>query len=232
MAPVLQRLRGRRPRDAVDAVPEFTYSSTMRYPSDDLAQAANEGAPVAIVRLTGEVTTKARRTRARFQRILARNIEAAFATSGQPCELRESWSRLVLRLESGGSFDPLSRVFGISSYSVLDGVSPARLPEIVETGTRLFTERVRGRSFAVRARRSGKQAFSSMDIAVELGAVLDRHATVDLRDPEVEVHVEVRGDTAFFFSAKHDGAGGLPLGTEGRAISSRFSMQLSAAPAG
>jgi thiamine biosynthesis protein ThiI len=191
----------------------------MQIESDDLPFPSRDGGPVAMIRLTGELTTKARRTRARFQRRLARNIQASFAASGQTCELRENWSRLLVRLEPGGSFDPLGRVFGISSFSVLDGVCGASMDEIVQMGTELYAEQVRGRRFAVRPRRSGTHRFSSMDIAVQLGSALNEGATVDLRDPEFEVFVEVRGDYTFFFSSKTNGAGGLPLRVEGKAVS-------------
>ncbi|MCL7983577.1 MAG: THUMP domain-containing protein, partial [marine benthic group bacterium] len=140
-----------------------------------------------MIRLTGELTTKARRTRARFQRRLAKNIRSAFASAGQECELRESWSRLMLRLEEGGSFEPLGRVFGISSYSVLDGTCDAELDVIVATGEDLYRSAVRGRSFAIRSRRSGSHGFRSIDVAVRLGSALNEVATVDLDDPDVEV---------------------------------------------
>ena len=191
----------------------------MRIVTDDLPFPSRDGDPVALVRLTGELTIKARRTRARFQRRLARNIQASFAASGQKCELRESWSRLLVCLEPGGSFDPLERVFGISSFSVLDGACGARMDEIVEMGAALYGERVRGRRFAVRSRRSGSHPFNSMDVAIQLGAALNEGATVDLSNPEIEVFVEVRGDHTYFFSSKSKGAGGLPLRVEGKAVS-------------
>jgi thiamine biosynthesis protein ThiI len=186
---------------------------------DELPLNLSPGDRVAMIRLTGELTTKARRTRARFQRRLARNIRSAFASAGTDCELRESWSRLLLRLDESGSFEPLSRVFGISSYSVLDGVCEAELDLIVRTAEELYRDAVRGRSFAVRSRRSGSHEFRSMDVAVRLGSALNAEATVDLDDPDVEVHVEVRGSKAYLFSSRSKGAGGLPLGMEGRAIS-------------
>jgi tRNA uracil 4-sulfurtransferase len=113
----------------------------------------------------------------------------------------------------------LARVFGISSYSPIDAVVPAVMGDILDAGERVFSERVRGRTFAVRARRAGRHPFSSHDVQVELGArLLSASAGVDLGDPEVAVHVEVRDDRAFLYSERVPGAGGLPLGVEGRAI--------------
>ncbi|MDT8435178.1 MAG: tRNA uracil 4-sulfurtransferase ThiI [Gemmatimonadota bacterium] len=177
---------------------------------------------VAMVRLTGEVTTKSRRTRLRFQRRLARNIAAALRrdSAGEPddFEIREEWSRFYVRVPEADRLEPLARVFGVSSYSVLDGSCPADLEAIVSLGTRLYGEAVQGRRFAVRVRRRGSQPFRSRDIAVQLGAALNPGATVDLDDPDVEVRVEVRDDRAFLFSSRVEGAGGLPLGAEGRAV--------------
>lgn len=173
---------------------------------------------VAMVRMTGELTTKSRRTRSRFQRVLARNIREALAVTAPGGELREGWSRLFVTVPEGGSVGSLSRVFGISSFSVLDGSCRAELEAIVECGLRLYADVVRGRTYGIRVRRSGHHRFRSRDVAVRLGAALNAEATVDLDDPDVEIEVEVRGERAYLFSSRSRGAGGLPLGVEGRAI--------------
>jgi thiamine biosynthesis protein ThiI len=82
----------------------------------------------------------------------------------------------------------------------------------------MFGERVKGRTYAVRARRAGEHSFHSDDIHRELGAALNPGATVDLDDPDVTVHVEVRDDRAYFYEDRVTGAAGLPLGVQGRAV--------------
>jgi thiamine biosynthesis protein ThiI len=180
---------------------------------------APEGARVAMIRMTGELTTKSRRTRSRFQRVLARNLREALAGSAPGSVLREGWSRLFATVPEGGSLDPLSRVFGVSSFSVLDGGCQADLERIVTCGSDLYGEAVRGRTYGIRVRRSGHHRFRSRDVAVRLGAALNPEATVDLDDPDVEIQVEIRGERAYLFSSRSRGAGGLPLGVEGRAVS-------------
>jgi len=179
---------------------------------------APEGTRVAMIRMTGELTTKSRRTRSRFQRVLARNLREALSGSAPDAALREGWSRLFATVPDQAALDPLSRVFGVSSFSVLDGVCAAELDRIVACGVGLYGEAVRGRTYGIRVRRSGHQRFRSRDVAVRLGTALNREATVDLDDPDVEIHVEVRGERACFFSSRSRGAGGLPLGVEGRAV--------------
>ena len=169
-----------------------------------------------LVRLSGEITTKGRRTRVRFQRHLADNVRDALESEGQSGYVRSEWSRLYV--SSGDVADALGRVFGISSFSLVEAESPARLEDIVAVGAARFGERVRGRRYAVRSRRSGRHPFDSNDIMRELGAALHANASVDLSNPEVEVFVEVRDELAVFFSERTRGAGGLPLGAEGRAV--------------
>ncbi len=176
-----------------------------------------------LIRLSGEVTTKGRRTRVRFQRGLARNLRAALNRRDLSYKINEDWSRLYLIPERDEQTDVassglLDEVFGISSYSPIDAECEADLDQIVETGSRIYSDRVEGRSFAVRARRSGQHGFRSRDVMVELGAALNELGTVDLSNPEVTVSVEIRDDRVWFYSERLEGAGGLPLGVEGRAV--------------
>ncbi|MFQ5845683.1 MAG: tRNA uracil 4-sulfurtransferase ThiI, partial [Planctomycetota bacterium] len=172
----------------------------------------------ALVRFSGEIATKSRRTRARFQRRLLRNVKDAFESHGADATVEAGWSRLYVSGPDDRFLDPLSRVYGISSYSVLAGECRAELSEIVDAGRRLFADRVRGRRYAVRARRAGSHDFDSGDVLVRLGAALNPGAEVDLDDPEVVVRVEVRDERAYFYTDRVQCAGGLPLGVQGRAV--------------
>jgi thiamine biosynthesis protein ThiI len=171
-----------------------------------------------LVRFSGELSTKAKRTRSRFEARLARNIEDACRSHGYPCRVTRGWSRLHVFSPDPGILDLLKRVFGISSFSVVEARCDASLDEIVDLGQRLYADAVSGRRYAVRARRIGQHDFSSYDLQRELGAALNPGATVDLSDPEVEVQVEVRDQKAYFVGRPIRGAGGLPLGVQGKAV--------------
>jgi tRNA uracil 4-sulfurtransferase len=177
------------------------------------------GDGLILVRLAAEMTIKSRRTRATFVRQLTGDVRDALASAGIQAEVEATWGRLFVRAEPGVALPVLARVFGISSLSVVDRVVPAALDDIVAAGSATFAPIVRGRLFAVRARRAGEHPFSSKDIENALGtALLPVAAGVRLDDPEVTVHVEVRDRRAFLFSGREPGAGGLPLGVEGRAV--------------
>ncbi len=173
-----------------------------------------------LVRLGAELAIKSRRTRSTFLRRLESNVRDALVSAGvQRFEIEPVWGRLFVHAPPALAVPALSRVFGLSSLSVVDAVVPADLASIVREGAARFEPSVRGRWFAVRARRVGTHAFSSKDIENELGSALLPHAAgVRLDDPEVSVHVEVRDGRAFLFTGRVDASGGLPLGVEGSAV--------------
>ena len=182
---------------------------------------------LVLIRFSGEIATKAKGTRARFQRLLAHNLEAALRRADVPYALKREWSRFFVELRDDGpkaaqALEALSRVFGVKSLSVVEARPAPTLEAVVQAGEELFRERVRGKRFAVRARVAGerqKVPFGATAVERELGAALRPHAArVDLTDPEVTVHVEVRDDRAFFYTEVVAGPGGLPLGAEGRAL--------------
>lgn len=173
---------------------------------------------LAMLRLAGEVGTKSNRTRRRFHSCLVENLRDALSGAEGEVEIDRRWSRLFVRGPDRSILDPLGRVFGLASYSEIEGTCPPSLDAVVECGERLFGERVVGRTFAVKARRSGEHDFDSYDVQRELGAALNPGAEVDLDHPEVTVHVEVREDRAYLYSEKVESGRGLPLGVQGKAL--------------
>jgi len=130
----------------------------------------------------------------------------------------EDWSRFYVENVDDVALSVLPHLFGISSFSRIEAECPASLEDIIRTGTELFANRVKGRTYAVRARRTGRHPFGSADVMRELGAALNPGAKVDLGNPEVLVEVEVRGERAVFVGPHQPGPGGLPLGVQDRAI--------------
>ena len=78
------------------------------------------------------------------------------------------------------------------------------------------------KTFKVNAKRSDKAfPMKSPEICMELGGkLLERfpHLTVDVKNPEVTVTVEIRDENAFVHAENIKGAGGLPVGSSGKAM--------------
>jgi len=173
-----------------------------------------------LVRL-GELTLKSDRSRRRFLRALIHNIGDALRSEGyENFSIRNMWSRLLVEVDDEALPGVLKRVFGIISYSPVTHSRILSLEAIVDKGYELFKDKVVGKKFAVRVKRTGNHSFRSIDIARALGDKLyNLSAGVDLKNPEVEVFVEVRDKDVFFFDEVIEAYGGLPIGTEGVAIS-------------
>ncbi len=173
-----------------------------------------------------EVALKGRRSRRRMEDLLVRAIRDALKSHGyrnKRVEVREAriWVHGFENEEEAlEASRHVARVMGVVSVSPVKGFIHGGLNDIVELGKEFFRERVRGKIFAVRARRVGEHDFTSRDIEVKLGeALLGAGARgVDLENPEYIAYVEVRWGEVYFYDKVIKGPGGLPIGSEGRVL--------------
>lgn len=177
---------------------------------------------LVLLRLSGDFGTKARPTRARFAARLLRNVKDALASEQIEARVVQTRDRLYVDAATPQAIDVLSRLSGLQSLSLALRAPGKELDALVAAGVAIFRERVRGRRFAVRARRVGQRpasGFGTRDVERTLGAaLLPFAARVDLDHPEVTAFVELDGDAALFFPERVPAPGGLPLGVEGRAV--------------
>ncbi len=86
----------------------------------------------------------------------------------------------------------------------------------------LRDEMLRAKSFKVESKRSDKRfPMTSIQLSQYVGGELAEaypNCAVDVHDPELVVHVEVRDMAAYVHSQPVDGAGGMPVGSNGKAI--------------
>ena len=171
---------------------------------------------------SGELSIKGKGTRNRFTRRLAKNLVDALDDAGIEHRLESAWSRLLVHSNSDAVGEIARRIFGVHAVAEVEEREWATLEDLLNHGREIFAPRVVGRTFAVRARRgpaSQKIPFRSPELERKLGALLvPDSAGVDLRRPEVTVRIELNRSKAMFSSEQEHGPGGLPLGTEGRAL--------------
>ena len=153
---------------------------------------------------------------------MLRNIRDALTRNGfSEFEVINEWSRLFVEVpkdQEPQALEVLSRVFGIVSLSPVQVFPFRNLNDLAKKGELLYKDIVSGKTFAVRAKRVGTHPFRSIDIERKLGGHLSEYGKVDLSHPDVTVEVEVRDHTAYFFLERIPGAGGLPIGAEGKAL--------------
>jgi thiamine biosynthesis protein ThiI len=154
-----------------------------------------------------------------FLRHLARNLRQAISDLG-PASLRQVSGRLLLELDThpdpAAVRDRVRRVCGVASAALA-----CRVVSTVEAMKAAVAELIAGRRFAsfrISARRAFKTyPLTSVELNRQLGAfVLERVATrVDLREPALEIHVEVMPAETFVYVDPEPGPGGLPVGASG-----------------
>ena len=184
------------------------------------ARAPLTGAPVCVLAKVGEASLKGRNRR-RFLDALRRNLKAALA--GVDARIETGGAVLVIAVPDESAADEvasrLERVFGFAAASVCLRCE-RDVEQITDVGMLAF-ERRRPASFAVRVRRRDKSfPLTSQDLEREIGAAIQARTAlpVDLGQPGLELRVELDVAAAYVHVRELDVAGGLPVGTSGRAL--------------
>lgn len=121
------------------------------------------------------------------------------------------------------AIDAMSRVFGVSAISPVEVIEDKSWENLtVKVGD--FVEKQYPNpnfTFKVKSRRSDKAyPLTSPEICTEMGGyLLERfeNISVDVHQPEIFIWVEVR-EKAYVYSRVYQGACGMPLGTNGKAM--------------
>ena len=121
-----------------------------------------------------------------------------------------------------GAFESVSKVFGIvaiaraavceKNFDAIAAVAKSYIPSFLDGK----------KTFKVEAKRSDKSfPMNSMEISREIGGVILESVPrmkVDVHNPEVTVKVEIREFGAYVSAGQFKGAGGMPVGSNGKAL--------------
>ena len=171
----------------------------------------------------GEIALKGL-NRSLFEDSLVRNIKFRISDLGR-FKVQKAQSAIFVLPETDVDLDivcdRISKVFGIACFSRA-AMTEKNFDEICVTACEYLKETLEdAKTFKVIAKRADKRfPLTSPEICTELGAVLLEkfdNLSVDVHNPEVEVIVEIRDFGAYIHAGKIDGAGGMPVGTSGRA---------------
>ncbi len=121
------------------------------------------------------------------------------------------------------AFEAAKQIFGFVAI-VRAAACPKDPDAIFETARTYLAEDLAGaRSFKVESKRSDKAyPMTSIQVSQYVGGLLAEafpDVRVDVHDPELTVHVEIRENAAYVHSVPTLGAGGMPVGSCGSAVS-------------
>jgi tRNA uracil 4-sulfurtransferase len=172
----------------------------------------------------GEIGIKSTPVRRHMLDRLQQNLLAAMLREGVEGNVERRGPRLWMQ---GPDADALAevacRTFGVVSASPCRIVASS-MEAMGEAAAQSALE-VPWQSFAIRAEREGEHPYTSQDVGIQVGSAVYRAAEaagrsprVDLGKPDLELHIDIRGERAYIFHEKRAGPGGLPVGTQGRIV--------------
>lgn len=172
----------------------------------------------------GEIVLKGLNKRS-FEEALIKNIKHSIKPLGH-FETKIAQSTITITpLDDNADLDKVSekigKVFGIATYSRAC-VAEKDLKQIELAAVEYLQESLEdAKTFKVEAKRSDKAfPLKSPQLCAEVGGyILEHfpHLTVDVHNPEFTVTVEVRDFGAYIRGKAIKGAGGIPVGTGGKA---------------
>lgn len=174
-----------------------------------------------LIRPAAEVAIKSKPVRRQQMRQLRQNIRKLLARLDPEIVVEGSWDRVDVDVPEGRGLlspvlDELSRIPGISTIQEISVYPLVSLEDVGEKALAAYGKRLAGKTFAVRARRSGQHDFTSSELERQVGGFLlasTEAAGVKLKAPDVEVRIDVRDDSFHISHRKHEGLGGYPMGT-------------------
>ncbi len=161
-----------------------------------------------------EIFLKSEPVRRRWENALISNIREVLPG----CRVRRERGRIWLE----GVVDPekLKKVFGVVSFSTCEYCTLEELNSFILP----FCNKIglhKAITFAIRVKRVGSHEFTSQQKAAELGYLILNEfqvLKVNLECPEKEIFVEIRDKDCYLFDHMINGAGGIPLGVEGKVV--------------
>jgi len=158
--------------------------------------------------------------RAFFENKLVKNIKEALK-GYYGIKVEKTHGRIYVECDGNVNevIDKLKKVFGIVGMTVAKKVD-LDLDAIYNAAIELMRN-YSGKSFKVETRRPNKSfPYESMEISRMVGGKIlqnIKNVHVDVHNPDIVLNIEIR-EKAYLYSGITDGIGGMPLGTNGRAV--------------
>ncbi|WKV09392.1 tRNA uracil 4-sulfurtransferase ThiI [Thermoanaerobacterium sp. CMT5567-10] len=158
--------------------------------------------------------------RAFFENKLVKNIKEALK-GYDGIKVEKTHGRIYVECDGNVNevIDKLKKVFGIVGMTVAKKVD-LDLDAIYNAAIELMRSYL-GKSFKVETRRPNKSfPYESMEISRMVGGKIlqnIKNVHVDVHNPDIVLNIEIR-EKAYLYSGITDGIGGMPLGTNGRAV--------------
>lgn len=181
-----------------------------------------------IVKVSSESFTKSSSARAWHLGQLEKNVRTVLKTIDPRVRIRSHSNRLEIDCSEQAAATCQRRLGDIPGIHSILTVTSAELPTenpldfLAQCAIEYYADIVSAKRFVVRCRRVGSHEFSSLDVQRHVGGALFQQSvdsSVDLKQPDVTVSIEILRDKVYFVRDKLMGLGGYPIGTQGTVLS-------------
>ncbi len=181
-----------------------------------------------IIKLFPEITVKSKPVRNRMTAQLVRNLRQLLASLSPDINVDKGWDKLDVSCPSAdvALITEVERILaetpGVANFSRVLRYPLGDFDDILEKAKSLWSERLRGKTFVVRVKRSGKHQFGSTDVEQYLGGGLLHQtgaAGVQMKGADITVNLEIRDETLYLIEKTEQGLGGFPLGSQDSVLS-------------
>lgn len=173
-----------------------------------------------LVKLHPEISIKSKSVRKRQTMLLEQNLKTILLRLDPSVAIKNNYDHLLVQVGSSSPklrqqmIDHLACIPGIVQFMEMQSGTYSSLHDIFEQVKAVFSQRLEGKSFCVRVKRTGDHEFSSLEAERYIGGGLNQHipsARVQLKNPDEVVRVEIKRDQLIIVSQVFDGMGGFPL---------------------
>ncbi len=166
----------------------------------------------------GELALKSEGIRKKFENTLSKNTSKHFKNAGAPAEIILERGRILVKTKNP---EILKNIIGITSFSPIVSCGPT-LEKIKEEVLALAKEKITPKkTFRMTVRREWKEfPKTSQELEKEFGEMVRKKtgAKGSLKNPDVELTIEIRQQHAHLYTEKTEGIGGMPSGSSGRVV--------------
>ena len=176
-----------------------------------------------IIKLFPEITIKSAPVRKRFIKQLRRNIRSILKQVDESIDVTGTWDYIEITTSSDDERflakvgDLLSHIPGIAYWLQVADHPLIDMDDILEKALEAHAQTLAGKTFRVTCNRSGKHDFKSVDVEKIIGGGLNQKTEakgVKLKNPDVNVRIDIKNNRYFMTQRRGEGLGGYPLGSQ------------------
>lgn len=176
-----------------------------------------------IVKLQAEITIKSRPVRKRFTKILESSVKNVLRRVDEQVTTRMNWDNIEVNTANNTPenrlklIETLKCIPGIPMFLEVQQTNFTDVHDIYEKTAAVHAKNIEGKSFCVRAKRTGSHDFNSLKIEQYVGGGLNQlvdSAKVKLKNPDVTIRLEIKNENLFIVTERHKGMGGFPIATQ------------------